>query len=106
MVPHQSPNCIKKKPKQIDIILQNVFDHHQLIITGGLWLFNIRKVISRNEDGNWIRAFAYERVDGLGFLTQVKVHDYVFKIIMVLLEEMHYGCVIAKIELKVVTCHK
>lgn len=27
-----------------------------------------------------LTTFAYERVDGLGFLTQVKFHDYVFKI--------------------------
>ena len=28
----------------------------------------------------YLTTFAYERVDGLGFLTQVKFHDYVFKI--------------------------
>ena len=56
-----------------------MIDHHQLIIEGGLGFFCNRKVIPRNDDGNWKMTFNYEGTNSLGFSTEVKIGDSILK---------------------------
>ena len=68
-----------KQHKHLDFIPRNVVDHHQLIVEGGTGLFCNGKVMPRNDDGNWKMTFNYERTNSLGFSTEVKIGESVFK---------------------------
>ena len=56
-----------------------MIDHHQLIIEGGFGLFCNGIVIPRNDDANWKITFNYEEKNYLGFSTEVKIGDSIFK---------------------------
>ena len=68
-----------KQHKHVDFIFCNVIDHHQLIVEGGADIFCNRKIMSRNDDGNWKMTFNYGGTNSLGFSTDVKIDEFVLK---------------------------